>query len=498
MTRTTNELLKVALLTSADHFLTDANCAAVRLDGPGPAQLVLAGDADDLVDLLRQHIAENGDPATKAAISAFCMFGAERFWMHIDANGRPGQWGRTKPPADFPGADRFVEFECKPVAQAALVAHTDENGLPPVPPADGQIAGVRYFNLYTLRQYGRDVLAAARAAASAPKAELPPTDGWLIDGSLVYKLDETGSMNAYEVNVTMAQGSRKSDGPRLALAEYLRAVLAQAAPVADEVARLNAEVASLRAELERLWKARFFVSQALHNTLVGNQSAWIEWRHGAGAESAMEWIHNGLAGPGLIPEGKDAQAWFDEKQDDRYDVPGRPELADAVAAVAAQVAPAAAPAPAIPPGYALVPVELARIGELLRTQDNRYTDQPMFTVQQRRRITGLDPDYGDNIVWLHSEDDFDEAEPEKAASLEAEYQDSGKVPSGWMRTGYVDQWEFVTACFTEQGCKDYLALDGHNLKEPRIYADGSYRNNEFRAVRNWLMSLPAAPAPEAQ
>lgn len=73
-------------------------------------------------------------------------------------------------------------------------------------------------------------LTALRAAASAPKAELPPTDGWLIDGSLVYKLDETGSMNAYEVNVTMAQGSRRHDGPRVALAEHIRAVLAQAAP----------------------------------------------------------------------------------------------------------------------------------------------------------------------------------------------------------------------------------------------------------------------------
>lgn len=54
-----------------------------------------------------------------------------------------------------------------------------------------------------------------------------------------------------------------------------------------------------------------------HNDMiVAMQAAWIEWKHGAGAESAMAWIENTLGGPGLIPDedeqyGKEAQAWFD-------------------------------------------------------------------------------------------------------------------------------------------------------------------------------------------
>jgi hypothetical protein len=136
-------------------------------------------------------------------------------------------------------------------------------------------------------------------------------------------------------------------------------------------------------------------------------------------------------------------------------------------------------------------VTMAAIGKLIATQDNRYTDQPMFIVQQRRRIIGFDTDYCDNIVWCCSEDEYSEASEEEAAKFEAEYQETGRAKNGWMRTGYVDQWEFVTACFTEQGCKDYLARDGHNLKEPRIYAEGSYRNEEFRSIRKWLMSLAA-------
>ena len=57
----------------------------------------------------------------------------------------------------------------------------------------------------------------------------------------------------------------------------------------------------------------------LHDHITGNQAAWIEWQHGAGAEAAMKWIQNGLAGPGHIPDedapyGREPQAWFDANQ----------------------------------------------------------------------------------------------------------------------------------------------------------------------------------------
>jgi hypothetical protein len=135
--------------------------------------------------------------------------------------------------------------------------------------------------------------------------------------------------------------------------------------------------------------------------------------------------------------------------------------------------------------------ELIAIGKLIATQDNRYTDQPMFLVQQKRRVYGFDPDYCDDVVWMHAEHDYEEADEEEAERLEAEYKETFREPTGWTRTGYRDEWEFVTACFTEQGCKDYLARNGHNLKEPRIYADGSYRNEEFRTLRNWLLKIAA-------
>jgi len=130
--------------------------------------------------------------------------------------------------------------------------------------------------------------------------------------------------------------------------------------------------------------------------------------------------------------------------------------------------------------------KLQTIAENLRTQDNRATEAPIFAVQQRRRIYGFDPSYGENVVWVHV--DGVEADAYEHAEFEAEYNKSGEQPSDWRRTFYCDKWEFVTACFTEQGCKDYIAINGHNLKGPRIYAYGSYRNEEWTAVRDHLIS----------
>lgn len=129
---------------------------------------------------------------------------------------------------------------------------------------------------------------------------------------------------------------------------------------------------------------------------------------------------------------------------------------------------------------------MQEIGERIATQDNRITDQPIFIVQQKRRLYGLEDSYSDNFVWIDGESAYTD---EERKTRDAERAEDGEGPAEYRKCGYVDIWEFVTACFTEQGCKDYIARDGHNLREPRIYAEGSYRNQEFRDVRNYLLSL---------
>jgi hypothetical protein len=135
--------------------------------------------------------------------------------------------------------------------------------------------------------------------------------------------------------------------------------------------------------------------------------------------------------------------------------------------------------------------KLCAIGKLLREQDNRATDVPIFLVEEKRRFYGLDADYADadEVVWLDGPNDNSEATPEEHAELEAKYDNGDSIDDNWTRTAFKDEWHFVTACFTEQACKDYLHVNGHNLRETRIYAAGSYRNKEFRLIHQFLMSL---------
>ena len=61
------------------------------------------------------------------------------------------------------------------------------------------------------------------------------------------------------------------------------------------------------------------ITEMHHDLIVVMQSVLIEWKHGKGADAALQWIVNTLDGPGLLPSidepyGKEAQAYFDANQ----------------------------------------------------------------------------------------------------------------------------------------------------------------------------------------
>ena len=147
--------------------------------------------------------------------------------------------------------------------------------------------------------------------------------------------------------------------------------------------------------------------------------------------------------------------------------------------------------------YAPMDTDLERvrgIAQNLRNQDNRITQDPIFVVQQKQRIWG--PDQGD-YAWMDEE--WTEVDAAKAAELDAA-EETGESTKGYTKAYYVDIWVFVTACFTEQGCKDYLLVNGHNLREPRIYAESGWRNAEWIFLRKFLTAQPgpASTGPAAR
>jgi hypothetical protein len=69
------------------------------------------------------------------------------------------------------------------------------------------------------------------------------------------------------------------------------------------------------------YESHKIIAEAFHDNITAMQAAWIEWQHGKGAEAAMQWIENTLAGPGNIPDedaeyGKEPQAFFDANRAD--------------------------------------------------------------------------------------------------------------------------------------------------------------------------------------
>lgn len=170
-----------------------------------------------------------------------------------------------------------------------------------------------------------------------------------------------------------------------------------------------------------------------------------------------------------------------------------PHAAEILTAISAAVrAMTAAP---VTPTMAMdaMTAELEGIGRLINTQDNRHTDQPMFAVMEKRPMITLDTHDHDRIEWVETTSgDYCQADEVKARRLEA-LREGGRETPGWERYAIKDIDVFVTACFTEQGCKEFLARDGHNHRSPFIYAFGSYRNTEYQTVRNCLRALAMTP-----
>lgn len=131
-----------------------------------------------------------------------------------------------------------------------------------------------------------------------------------------------------------------------------------------------------------------------------------------------------------------------------------------------------------------IPESFKTISDNIRTQDNRATSHPLFAVMQKREIV-VDGDYDhDRFVWVDEEGQ--EATDHQKRRLDLFIKNFREPPEKWHHLAVKEINEFVTACFTEQGCKDYLDANGHNLRHPFIYAFSAYRNAEFIAVREWL------------
>lgn len=123
-------------------------------------------------------------------------------------------------------------------------------------------------------------------------------------------------------------------------------------------------------------------------------------------------------------------------------------------------------------------------------KNDHGTAHPLFVVQARKRLYGFDTDCVDTIAWLY---DGEEVTAGGAGDLEERFGETGEEPEGYQRTAYVDQWEFVTACFTREAAEAYLHSNHHRHAELRVFVDSAYRNEEWIRLRAYFEALASNP-----
>ena len=79
----------------------------------------------------------------------------------------------------------------------------------------------------------------------------------------------------------------------------------------------------------------------------------------------------------------------------------------------------------------------------------------------KREIVASEDHDCDRICWVENQSgDYIEATGTQYRRLEAIYQAKYEVRDGWDRYAMKEIDVFVTGCFTEQGCKEYINKNG--------------------------------------
>jgi hypothetical protein len=136
--------------------------------------------------------------------------------------------------------------------------------------------------------------------------------------------------------------------------------------------------------------------------------------------------------------------------------------------------------------------ELARVVELLKTQDNAITSDPVFMVQQRHRQYGMDEAYCEKYCFVHGDDSDHEVNEESDPVRFAAFSDDDfgdEDPEFWTRTGYIDTWQNIQPFLTREAAEEFRKREAHNLGETRVYVESGYRNAEWKWLREVLPAV---------
>lgn len=115
---------------------------------------------------------------------------------------------------------------------------------------------------------------------------------------------------------------------------------------------------------------------------------------------------------------------------------------------------------------------LIELGMELCQQDNRITSNPLWQVQEQRKVW-VGREHGEHSQWVDSSGEI------------CDEDDSERVDEVF----YTLRWQFVTAHLTERAAQRYIDENLHNLTNPRIFVSSQYRCHEFNELVEILKGM---------
>lgn len=118
--------------------------------------------------------------------------------------------------------------------------------------------------------------------------------------------------------------------------------------------------------------------------------------------------------------------------------------------------------------------------------NDHCTRDPLFIVEKRVRVTGMDSAYVDDYIWINFDRDHEEADARTSKRLDA-LDDAGRSTGSWEKIYYCDHWEYVSTHFTKEAAEAFIARKKHDYDKLRVYVDAQLYCWEFNAIVNGLL-----------
>ena len=129
---------------------------------------------------------------------------------------------------------------------------------------------------------------------------------------------------------------------------------------------------------------------------------------------------------------------------------------------------------------------LCEIADQIRRQNNGETGGPIFFVQKRKWIYGVDPDYHENAVPFWADRDGDEVTEDMCKALSELWGRTANEPDGFTRAYKTYIWYNLQPYFSRRAANAHIEDMGDDY---RLFIGSALLCHEWRTVRKFLMNF---------